>query len=107
MGELDRAIASYERGMACDPEIASIASNRICTLQNHPGFDRARLFAEQRKFNETYAIPQCAIHPRAHDNDRSPHRRLKIGYVSADFRDHVAGFNLLPLLWQRDRGRLK
>jgi predicted O-linked N-acetylglucosamine transferase (SPINDLY family) len=103
MGDLDRAIASYERAMACDPEMASIASNRLCTLQNHPGYDRAHLFAEQRKFNQQYALPQAKF-IRPHGNDRSPDRRLKIGYVSADFRDHVAGFNLLPVLWQRDRG---
>ena len=32
-----------------------------------------------------------------HANDRNPERRLRIGYVSPDFRDHVVGRNLLPL----------
>ena len=36
-------------------------------------------------------------------NDRSPDRRLKIGYVSPDFRDHVIGRNLVPLFREHDR----
>ena len=32
-----------------------------------------------------------------HTNDRNPERRLRIGYVSPDFRAHVVGRNLLPL----------
>ena len=38
-----------------------------------------------------------------HGNDRSALRRLKIGYVSPNFRDHVVGRNLLPLFREHDR----
>jgi protein O-GlcNAc transferase len=37
------------------------------------------------------------------DNDRDPSRRLRIGYVSADFQYHVVPLFLLPLLEERDR----
>jgi protein O-GlcNAc transferase len=33
--------------------------------------------------------------------------RLKIGYVSADFRQHVVGYNLLPLFREYDRARFE
>src|SRR5258706_2323922 len=37
------------------------------------------------------------------DNGRDPNRRLRIGYVSADFQFHVVPLFLLPLLEERDR----
>ena len=37
------------------------------------------------------------------DNTRDPGRRLRIGYVSGDFQDHVVPLFLLPLLEERDR----
>jgi predicted O-linked N-acetylglucosamine transferase (SPINDLY family) len=37
-----------------------------------------------------------------HSNDHSPQRRLRIGYLSPDFRSHPAGRFLLPLLGSHD-----
>jgi protein O-GlcNAc transferase len=37
------------------------------------------------------------------ENDRNPNRRLRIGYVSGDFQNHVVPLFLLPLLEERDR----
>jgi predicted O-linked N-acetylglucosamine transferase (SPINDLY family) len=37
-----------------------------------------------------------------HSNDRNPDRRLRIGYLSPDLREHPVGRNLLPLLSNHD-----
>ena len=42
-----------------------------------------------------------------HRNERSADRRLRIGYVSPDFRDHVVGRNLLPLFREHDHQRFE
>ena len=46
------------------------------------------------------------LHPARFEpfaNVRDPNRRLRVGYVSGDFQDHVVSLFLLPLLEERDR----
>jgi predicted O-linked N-acetylglucosamine transferase (SPINDLY family) len=43
----------------------------------------------------------------SHPNDRSPDRRLRIGYVSPDFSRHPVGRFLLPLLESHDHARFE
>lgn len=40
-------------------------------------------------------------------NDRNPHRKLRIGYLSGDFREHPVGRAVLPLLLHHDRERFE
>src|SRR5262249_11791338 len=42
-----------------------------------------------------------------HENDRDPNRRIRIGYVSPDFRTHVVGMNMLPLLKAHDHSQVE
>jgi len=40
-------------------------------------------------------------------NDPAPDRRLRIGYLSSDFRNHPVGSNVLPLLSSHDREKFE
>lgn len=100
-GELDRAIASYRRALSIKPD-PHTASNLLFALQFHPEFSSAQILEEHRRWNEQFASPLKAL-ATAYTNDRSPDRRLRIGYVSGDLRDHPVGRSMVPLLEQRDR----
>jgi protein O-GlcNAc transferase len=105
-GRLGRAIDTYQRAVDLDPRRADIAGTRLYALHFDPDYDAPRLLAEHQKWNERYGEPLRGF-IRPHDNDRSPDRRLRIGYVSPDLRSHVVGINLFPLLEKHDRARFE
>ena len=45
----------------------------------------------------------CYAAIRAETADRGARRRLRLGYVSADFRSHPVGWNVLGLIEAHDR----
>ena len=101
-GQPEIAVAYYRRAVALDPGAAAVRSNLIYGLMFAPDADAATLLAEQLEWDRQHAQ---SLKPfiRVHSNDPSPDRRLRIGYVSPDFRDHVVGCNVLPLLREHDR----
>jgi predicted O-linked N-acetylglucosamine transferase (SPINDLY family) len=101
-GRLDEAIAAYDRALELQPDAATIASNRLFLLHLQPAFDAQTLLAEHRRWAARFAAP-LAAEIRTYPNDRTPDRRLRLGFVSADFRTHPVGRLLLPLWQNRDR----
>jgi predicted O-linked N-acetylglucosamine transferase (SPINDLY family) len=105
-GRIAEAIACYERAMELEPNTAAVASNRLYALHLVPEIDPALLLREHRAWDEKFARPlKEQIKP--HTNDRSPERRLKIGYVSTDFRNHVAGWGALSLMTGHDHSQFE
>jgi predicted O-linked N-acetylglucosamine transferase (SPINDLY family) len=101
VGRLDEALASYDRAIALRPDDPQLHSNRVYVLHFHPGYDAAALLREQRLWAQRHADPlRSQVKP--HLNTRIPDRRLRIGYVSPDFRWHPVGRFLLTLLEHHD-----
>jgi predicted O-linked N-acetylglucosamine transferase (SPINDLY family) len=101
-GKLDDAIASYRQALAINPNYTEAHSPLVFTMHLHPAYDAQAIAEELRNWNHQHAEPlRKFIQP--HSNDRSPDRRLRLGYVSPDFRDNVVGQNLLPLFQHHDR----
>jgi protein O-GlcNAc transferase len=104
IGEIEQAVDCYRRAVAAQPAHVQNQSDLILAMQYCPSADSAAIDEECRRFNDRHVRPlKPAIRP--HDNDRDPDRRLKIGYVSADFFEHVSRFFLDPLLRSHDHLR--
>jgi protein O-GlcNAc transferase len=100
-GLIDESLDCCESAMNHRPNDAAIHSNLVYLLSFHPGYDPVELSRQQRRWSELHATPLKDF-IRPHNNDRSPDRRLKIGYVSPDLTRHVVGQNLFPLLSEHD-----
>ena len=105
-GELDESIAAYREAVRIKPDFAAAHSNLVYAIHFHSGWDAKKIREEHRLWNEQHGRQfQKRIEP--HANDRSGAKKLRIGYVSPDFREHPVGRFLLPLLSGHDRERFE
>lgn len=99
-GELDRAIGSFREALRLDPAAAATHSNLAYAL-SFQSAEPGPILEECRRWNERFAVGLRAAAPHI-DIDRSPDRRLRIGYVSPDFRDHCQSLFTLPVFSRHD-----
>ncbi len=102
MNRLDEAIASFDRALAIQPDFALAFGNKLFTLHYLSSTHPATLLDAHRRYAEQFEAPLRPLWP-AHTNRRDPERRLKVGYVSADFRLHSVAFFMEPLLAHHDK----
>ncbi|MDD5328413.1 MAG: tetratricopeptide repeat protein [Sulfuricella sp.] len=89
-GRLEEAIASFRQAVSITPDYASAYSNLIFTLDMTIGADTPTVQAERKRWNEACAA--TLLGSPSFSNTPDAERRLRIGYVSADFRMHSAAF---------------
>ncbi|MFZ6755318.1 tetratricopeptide repeat protein, partial [Undibacterium sp. Dicai25W] len=87
-GRIEEAIQSYYRAFELNPELDLAYSNYLFALCHDPKIDEDTLFAKHKRFSDIYEKPvQGLIKPL--ENRKTIDRILRIGFVSADLRDHA------------------
>ena len=105
-GDVALGLQSLRQAIVLAPDKPELQSNLIFSLHyDHTSSADAR-YAEARVWNERFALPlkdkQQAL-PHATD----PNRKLRLGFVSADFRDHAVAKLLEPVLRELDKGQFE
>ena len=96
-GQLGDAVTWYRRALEIHPDFARAYSNVLFCLSHQEGVGAQALFAEHCRFGEKFEAPLRAKWP-PHGNARDPVRRLQIGFVSGDLREHAVACFIEPLL---------
>jgi predicted O-linked N-acetylglucosamine transferase (SPINDLY family) len=106
VGRLDEAITCNRQAIRLKPDFAEAHSNLVYMLPFNPAYDARMILEESRQWDRQHAEPlKKLIGP--HGNDRNPERRLRIGYLSPDFREHCQALFVIPLLSNHDRDALE
>ncbi len=105
-GRIDEAIDEAQRSLSIDPSQFVVHSNLLMFLQYRPQASPQEIFEAHRRWNEVHAAPLRGL-IRPHDNDRSPERRLRIGYISPDLREHSVSYFIQGLLECHDPAQVE
>ena len=105
-GQIDAALHSFRAAVRLAPEQAALHSNLLYAMHFDPAVDARSIFDEHVKWAGGFA-EALSREAAGHLNDRVVNRRLRIGYVSADLREHPVGRFMLPVLEHRDRNRFE
>jgi predicted O-linked N-acetylglucosamine transferase (SPINDLY family) len=103
-GKLDEAMACYRQALVVKPEYAEAHSNLLMSLHYAARHSDADILAEAQSFARQVEKSRPS---RNFLNTTDPHRRLRIGYVSADFRAHPVGYFLAPVIAAHDRATVE
>lgn len=100
-GRLDEAIGRYRQALAAKPDYTAAHSNLLRALNFDETLAPETLFAAHKAWDEAHAPKPATLDVRF-SNEPDPERRLRIGYVSADFREHSVSHFFEALLRAHD-----
>jgi len=102
-GDIDGAQRNYEKALELDAQNQNALSNLIYLLNYHEDEPTTELLALSETWGRRFASPS----PKRALPQRAGENKLRVGYVSGDFRMHSVAYFLEPLLAAHDRARFE
>lgn len=102
-GDFEQAERCYRQCLAARPADLRARSNLLMLLNYLPGADAAKVYEEHLEWGRVAEarIPRLESVEPATD----PQRRLRVAYLSSDFREHSVASFIEPVLKHHDRNR--
>ena len=101
IGRATESIDLLEKVIAVEPQHEDAYQNLLFHLNYLAVIERSRIFEEAKKWASIQAPTSMAR--KNHDNIIDPDRKLRIGYISPDFKEHSVMFFLNSLLLGHNR----
>ncbi len=89
--------------LAAQSEDANIWERRLYAFSYHPDLPVEKIFDEFVRWGNRFPLPAVDF---SH-HDRTPGRRIRVGYVSPDFRRHTSRFYFLPFFSNHDHAQVE
>jgi len=102
LGETGPAIQLLRRCVELQSDSKEIRSNLILIMHYDPATTDGAIAEQHAEWNRRH-VPATTPHA----NPPIPTRKLRIGFISPDLRDHVVGRALLPSLTRHDRSQFE
>jgi len=103
LGRVEEAIDAFRRVLSLRPDDRNVHSQLLFCLLHSPETTQQQVFTEHRAWEQRHAT-RFVSGSSGHRNSPEPERRVRIGYVSGDFRHHSVSQFFEPVLVQHDRG---
>jgi len=101
-GRAAEALQCYREALRLNPQLRDVHSSLLFALNYPAAIPAEEILAEHRAFGAA-----CAAAIMPHANTPDPRRRIRLGYLSADFRDHAVSRFIEPALKNRDVSRFE
>lgn len=102
--DYEEVCAECDAALALKPDDYSLWEVRLFHYSYHPDLSVEAIFSEFVRWGNRFpAVSQSSFT----EHDRTPGRRLRVGYVSPDFRRHSTRFFFKPLFAHHDRSRFE
>jgi protein O-GlcNAc transferase len=108
-GQPEEAIRHYRQALGLKPDYADVRSNLLFLYGYHSSLEPGEYLALAREWEQN-CIPQPQRQQAHHKTfPRAPAggRRLKVGYVSGDYRRHPVSYFIEQLFARHDRARVE
>ena len=107
-GRVEEALAAYRDAVKAKPHLAPAWSNMLLTMHYQPDMSPREMFEQHAAWGKR--LPEITGAAKAritHRNARNPNRRVRIGYLSGDFRVHSVAYFILSILEAHDRAQVE
>ncbi|NTV15188.1 MAG: tetratricopeptide repeat protein [Desulfobulbaceae bacterium] len=104
-GQVNEALSSYRQSVACRPDPVT-HSNLLYALNYPDNVSQEEILADSLRWDEAHGLSAAPQSP-GYANSLVADRRLRVGYVSPDFKDHSVAYFIEPVLRSHSREKLE
>ncbi len=104
-GRVTEAIACFRESLRIEPDFHFASSHLLYSLNYDGVYSPEAIAKAHRHWGQRYCASVAPPDPRPSRSD--PDRRLRVGYVSPDFRSHSVAYFIEPILAHRDQAQVE